>query len=1042
MVNYLYMDTLIKNAFLKLSSYIYFDKQNLQIRERLANFVKQGKHQTLENIYQAILAMDKPIVDMIANDIHLLVLPKSVKENREKIDSKYIDQNFYTNQIYIEPALVERASVYIDMPIELHLITVLWVLKFGHILDSDLDTSCIANRLVLDDTGNVQKGRMLFFKYEKQYQKWWSNGIQAAKELFDKKEDVTILNFDIKNFFYSIKFDFSQVETRLSEQNVSSDPLHKLFVEIHKVYSTKLKGMAECIGLGETEKYPLPIGCVSSYVLANWYLKDFDFTFKENINPIYYSRYVDDLMVVIKDTVVKRVEPGELKEEGEEKGNPLVRYYINKHFSKVFGYEEIKKNETKDCYYYINVEKFKHLRLQPDKFNIYQFNANFSPHILNKFVEEQRERLSAFQFLSEDDDDSFKNLDEITFENNFDSADKGRRFKNLDDNKYKLSVYFAKLIRGTVVSGSTYCNEEVQKVKKFFKGYFLIKNYYFWEKLLTLFVIRREYNFTLGLYLQIQKQIELLNIALKTQTDFEIFDSDACLQSIKAFLFRYLDNALRMALGLYPNIIKETLPNPLKTIIKDLDDIKLFRNAYLLRKAGIAYPLIQFSNISQVDDYALFDLSEIRTLSDTYRNDNPDIYNIKYEPSLSVFFPYRIKFYECCLLIFKKTLHGYNDSYDLNKRREIKQYFDSLKYLDEAFDLFYAANYIELYNTDKSQYKEAFFQFSKISEKDIYGKGINQDHINSRHNLHCIAIPNSKPNNSLRLALVNKYVKEKDLEKSLLGFPNESSQRFEEFNQILDSIKKVKDVDFFIMPELSLPHGFVYHYVRQSVYNQIGFITGVEHIRIGNLGFNFLATCLPISLKGDSDAIVLFRLKNHYSHEEENWLHENRMVVPKPEHYYYDLIHWRNTYFSSYYCFEIADIKHRTLAYGLADVIFVPVFNLDIHYYNSLAESSSRDMHCFVVVCNTSQYGDSRVLVPSDHIHRDLIRVKGGTVNEYKSTLLVTDMNIALLRDFQTHFYHDATNFNDVHGTHFKPLPPDYPYQLAELRKKNKLFER
>lgn len=48
-------------------------------------------------------------------------------------------------------------------------------------------------------------------------------------------------------------------------------------------------------------KKGIPIGFASSAIIGNWYLYDFDNTISEIVNPIYYGRYVDDILIVIKN---------------------------------------------------------------------------------------------------------------------------------------------------------------------------------------------------------------------------------------------------------------------------------------------------------------------------------------------------------------------------------------------------------------------------------------------------------------------------------------------------------------------------------------------------------------------------------------------------------------------------------------------------------------------------------------------------------------------------------------------------------------------
>ncbi len=116
---------------------------------------------------------------------------------------------------------------------------------------------------------------------------------------------------------------------------------------------------------------------------------------------------------------------------------------------------------------------------------------------------------------------------------------------------------------------------------------------------------------------------------------------------------------------------------------------------------------------------------------------------------------------------------------------------------------------------------------------------------------------------------------------------------------------------------------------------------------------------------------------------------------------------------------------------GLVDVLFAPVWNMDVHYYNSLVESASRDLHCFIVLVNTTQFGDSRITRPSNHDRRDKLRVKGGTVSDHKAIVMVSDLEIDNLRKFQI-TAETESDVNNKTKAPFKPLPPDFPIDAAK----------
>lgn len=107
-------------------------------------------------------------------------------------------------------------------------------------------------------------------------------------------------------------------------------------------------------------------------------------------------------------------------------------------------------------------------------------------------------------------------------------------------------------------------------------------------------------------------------------------------------------------------------------------------------------------------------------------------------------------------------------------------------------------------------------------------------------------------------------------------------------------------------------------------------------------------------------------------------------------------------------------------------------WNKDINYYSNILESLSRDMHCYCIQVNTSDYGDSRITRPSKTEEKDIIRTKGGV----NSTILVGEIDIAELREFQLKEYALQKKGR------FKVTPPGFKNDIVLKKMKGeKLFK-
>lgn len=232
------------------------------------------------------------------------------------------------------------------------------------------------------------------------------------------------------------------------------------------------------------------------------------------------------------------------------------------------------------------------------------------------------------------------------------------------------------------------------------------------------------------------------------------------------------------------------------------------------------------------------------------------------------------------------------------------------------------------------------------------------------------------------IGIVNMKVESTNYVSSLNSNPVLSKTRSVALNRILDESDRQK-CEVLVLPELSVPFQWIELLATQSQRKKMAIVSGLEYV-INKAGeaFNIVATFLPIQwAKYKTDCIPVLRLKNHYAPSEKQMIVNNDRKCPKslsPANSCYNLFHWRNSYFTVYNCFELASIEDRALMKGKIDFLIATELNRDVLYYSDIVGSLVRDLHCFVIQCNTSQFGDSRIMQPTESILKNMVRVKGG----------------------------------------------------------------
>ncbi|MEJ1966764.1 MAG: RNA-directed DNA polymerase [Gammaproteobacteria bacterium] len=208
--------------------------------------------------------------------------------------------------------------------VNLQMLSALWILKVGHLLDGalskDLSYGNRLRRQPLSDWGysGTDPGGInvdtpgLFRLYPYAYRQWRENGLSAMESALADNKRIVAITMDITKFYHRVNPDFVLREPFLAAIGVelSADQIafsKQLLSAIRTWYRTT----------PDYRKHPgtaLPVGLSASKVLANVLLADFDRGFVDRVKPLYYGRYVDDFFIVLSP------------EEGVDSGGGLMDF--------------------------------------------------------------------------------------------------------------------------------------------------------------------------------------------------------------------------------------------------------------------------------------------------------------------------------------------------------------------------------------------------------------------------------------------------------------------------------------------------------------------------------------------------------------------------------------------------------------------------------------------------------------------------------------------------------------------------------------------
>jgi hypothetical protein len=1043
----------IKEAYNRLKTHVYYDTSDLFIRRRLAEFetnlsssidifsVNQeyiknngifssefGLTKTLDEKFEKIAeSINNDIVffDSFLNKMKIQYLPKQFEPDK-------LPSNFISNKRIRGTYNIERASAFIDIPIELHLITVLWIMKFGKYYDASLSEHAYGNRLLLNqEKDDLIKGSGLFKPYYKQYQKWRDSAVNSAKSTLEIGEDVLFLNLDIKDYYYSVKLNIDEITDEKDSLHVDYSNLLSIFKSIHIRFTNELKKANFPFNYEnklEENEVVLPIGLLSSYILGNYYLKEFDNTVIKKLKPHYYGRYVDDILFVIKN-------PNCIDDVNEKSQHDLIVSELGQILKK-----EIIENKSKDpcaeikTLLRIKGKKYENLVCQPEKTLLYYFDHEESDLVIDKLKRELEERASEFRdFPAEDGTASFE---ECAYHLLYDGSEgKIKTLKDFKENRYGLSVFLSNKIFSALRHNKKLKLEDSKKILKFFKGLNCLDLFRLWEKVFTFFMVNNDPESFVDFYVHTFQQIHRI--------EHKFLDNDIKLSGneVETALTEYLDCSLEITLALNPyfttkikkaqkklEFFQSEQRNWFSHLINPFSEptnpnsfhILRFRESNLIRHHYLIQPLINFTNIVHDKKSDLTGL-EIPL--------NSDKNLLVFDETALDNSPRPVKFWECCTAVIylniaemQGELKEEKDDltlklFDLSVVKENEDETEKISfYLDEAFKLYSRINKIHLADhiIDYDNLKNSFYEYSR--EETNENCDLIKFQINKENKL-----------KDIRISFANTEVKLNNIESSIKGIPQIDTSRYNTFQKIFKSTRD-EDANILLLPENALPYQLLSTLIKFSADNSIMSVSGLEHWKVNNYCFNFIVTVLPITVNNIKDAVVIIRLKNHYAPEEKELIRGEHFYCPKPIKYRYDLINWRNLYFSPFYCFELADIVHRSMFKSKVDLLIASEWNKDTPYFSNIVEALSRDIHAYIAQVNTSQYGDSRLTKPSSSATKDILKLKGGK----NDTVLIGEINLKSIRTFQRKNYNQTKDDKE-----FKPLPPDYNYKNAIKRERN-----
>lgn len=862
-----------------------------------------------------------------------------------------------------------------------HVLSTLWLLKVGEKYDAKLSGSACGNRLRRRKDNRVNELSLgSFVPYHEPFRRWRDDGLKTMNSALSDGKKIVALTADVTSFYHQLDPAFMLDEAYLAMLNLSLDDserkLNRLFVSALLAWSAR-----SALGRG------LPVGLPASAVVANMALVELDRVIEQEVVPLYYARYVDDIMLVMQDgssfSTAKQVwqwlfnrSNGHLAWDDDGVSQNLNVTFTSKYLSTSEIIFSNKKNK------------------------IFLLEGDSGRAMVASIARHVHERASEWRSLPVLPQSATGVATDMVAATQLDGelADNLRKADSLTMRR----ANFALKLRSFEAYERDLRPEDWESHRTAFYKAFI-------EHVLVL-----PYFFDLASY--VPRVVKLATAC----ADFERLGAilaaiervaaeicDNCDVSVKADGNRVV--ATEDVLGRWRKTFEESIGDSIVAAFPPLLNAteETSWKAHIAGREGWVYA--RDWEVSRVHEMhrRLFD----HDLAHTPRRFG------SLPPEL--IFPKALKLENCVTLKGVEHLLGPQVEEGLavlggwlNWR--VGQVPLGVAFATRPFNL------AEIYLLAENPFDDVLQEdlnavILALRGFPITGKMPQYVMDSSAPGGKVLMIDGRKAPNRKRIALASWKTSHDSWTASVMRAPDPDRGRYQRLigliNQIISSPERI---DYLVFPELSIPARWFVRIAQKLHSRGISLISGIEyqHMEHGEVTNQIWGSYDHVGL-GFSSMMVFRQDKQRPALGEEHELHSLAGISLKPRELWDSppIIKHGDFVFSMLVCSELTNIGYRAGLGGHVDALFVPEWNRDIHTFDSLVESAALDIHAYIIQCNDREFGDSRIRAPyKDSWRRDVIRVKGG-LSDY---VVIGEIDVLALRKFQSNHRSPSEPFKPV----------------------------
>ena len=941
-----------------------------------------------------------------------------------------------------------------DFPVDAHIISALWINMIGHQFDAKLDDSCYGARLKRirndelfaedDDKPFHISSIGSFVPYFQPYQKWRSDGLKAIRYELEKDRDVIAVSLDLKSYYHFIDPMAISGTALLEALDLELTDEEKAFTEQLANFLCGWAEGAEKFGQsvgGKKAKISggLVIGLTCSRVISNALLHKWDRLVLEELSPIHYGRYVDDMFLVLRDT-----------------GTITNSLDLMSMVQSRIGESYISQNAKNDKVWEINqgadIQGETRISLQSDKQKLFVLQGRAGLDLLDSIEKEIYELSSEHRLMPSPDQLEHSTAAKVLSAAGSvgENADTLRRADGLTIRRLGWSLQLRHVETLARDLPPNQWKEQREEFYQFAHNHILradnlFAHFTYLPRLLGFAISMNEWEQAEQIAVKSYRAIDTLASEVSRGKAVRINGCDAkVLKDLWGYIkgtltWLFIDAATRyhdprkLFLGersrkkkrladLFLNQIVATLTD-FEALLDLRFDVADFENkAPLVASADLAKEAYKYILNSQSAE-------ELVGKRDTKKEKKI----LKLLGSAELL---DVEIFEQFINSTRKTRLG-------KVTRGRKKNDSSLPYLFPTRPLS-PAEISELAPecvglppaSGKAPSFSPAVTWAKYTQV-LRGVWIKPTLLAAEQDASDMKAKRRKKylkigtdsKDKVVVALTNLRTEDSDWAATACNKPNLSRKRYQKISKLVNDVLKLNPrPDYALFPELSIPLRWLNSIAARLSAAGISLIAGTEYRHSeGNKILSEAALVLADNRLGYPTFVKIWQPKIEPAVGEDKELtvkfgKEWDLSKKSPKPIY---IH-NGVNFGVMVCSELQNSKARIRFQGAVDALMVLSWNRDLDTFASLIESAALDVHAYTILVNNRKYGDSRVRSPAkEGFLRDIARLRGGD-NDF---VVAATLDIAALRAFQSR----AKRWPEE-GDKFKPVPEGFRL-LGDRRK-------